>query len=92
MNDGDKSLVVADEALVEIAERNMVGIVPLYYEMAKADAVMVNPKEVYEGLIAAYTGGNIGVISNDITKIWNSDCVDIDAIKLLCMENNHHID
>lgn len=90
--DGDKSLVCADRLLVEIAERNMEGIVPLYYEMAKAGAVTITNEEIFKGLRAAWTGGNIGVISNDITKIWNSDDVDIDAIKILCMENNFCID
>lgn len=90
--DGDKSLVCADPLLVQIAERNMQGIVPLYYEMAKAGAVQVTGEEIFKGLRAAWTGGNIGVISNDITKIWNSDDVDIDAIKILCMENNFCID
>jgi len=90
--DGDKSLVCADETLIKIAERNMDGIVPLYYEMAKAGAVMISNDEIFRGLRAAWTGGNIGVISNDITKIWNSSDVDIDAIKILCMENNFCID
>lgn len=92
--DGDKSLVCADPLIIEIAERNMKDIVPLYYEMAKAGAVIVTPEEIFHGLRAAWTGGNIGVISNDITKIWNSDDIDIDidAIKILCMENNFCID
>lgn len=90
--DGDKSLVCADPLLVKIAERNMEGIVPLYYEMAKAGAVMISNDEIFKGLRAAWTGGNIGVISNDITKIWNSGDVDIEAIKILCMENNFCID
>lgn len=90
--DGDKSLVCADSLLVDIAERNMEGIVPLYYEMAKAGAVTITPEEIFKGLRAAWTGGNIGVISNDITKIWNGADVDIEAIKILCMENNFCID
>lgn len=90
--DGDKSLVCADRLLVPIAERNMRDIVPLYYEMAKAGAVIVTPTEIFKGLHAAYTGGNIGVISNDITKIWNSQKPDLDAVKILCMENNFVID
>ena len=90
--DGDKSLVCADEGLVNIAERNMIGIVPLYYPMAKAGAVQISSGEIYNGLCAAWTGGNIGVISNDITKIWNGDNPDIDLVKILCMENNFVID
>lgn len=90
--DGDKSLVCADKTLIEIAERNMTDIVPLYYEMAKAGATQISNEEIFRGLRAAWTGGNIGVISNDITKIWNSPDVDLDAIKILCMENNFCID
>lgn len=90
--DGDKSLVCADKLIIEIAERNMKGIVPLYYEMANAGVVQISDEEIFKGLRAAWTGGNIGVISNDITKIWNSQEVDLDAIKILCMENNFCID
>ena len=93
--DGDKSLVVADPTLVSIAERNMKNIVPLYYEMKKADPVQLNGDQLYAGMNAAYIGGNIGAISNSITKIWNSCNVTdeaLKAVKLLCMENNFTID
>lgn len=90
--DGDKSLVCADELLVSIAERNMQGIVPLYYEMAKAGAVIITPEEIFMGLRAAWTGGNIGNISNQITKIWNHPEPNVDDVKILCMENNFVID
>ena len=90
--DGDKSLVCADQLLVSVAERNMRNIVPLYYEMKKAGSVTVTPQEIFHGLRAAWTGGNIGVISNDITKIWNSDNPDVELVKILCMENNYVID
>lgn len=91
--DGDKSLVVADPVLVNAAKRNMEGIVPLYYEMAKAEPRQVTPLAIYESMIAAYVGGNIGVISNDITKIYNAPGeADLDVVKLLCMENNFTID
>lgn len=100
--DGDKSLVVADQDFIKIAERNMNNIVPLYYNMRKAEPTELNNKNIYNGLKAAFTGGNIGLYSNDISKIWNSnvfiDGADeerqeaIDAVKLLCMENNFVID
>ncbi|NFH40707.1 hypothetical protein FC977_13660 [Clostridium sporogenes] len=90
--DGDKSLVCGDETFVKVAKRNMEGIVPLYYNMRKAEAQIVDKHSIYSGLKAAYKGGNIGMISNDITKIWNNDNVDLDVIKLLCMENNFTID
>ncbi|WP_029518055.1 hypothetical protein [Paenibacillus polymyxa] len=91
-NDGDKALVCSDLTLIAVAKRNMKNIYPLYYEMAKAQAELINSESIYLGLNAAYTGGNIGIISNDITKIWNSNNIDLDVIKILCMENNFTID
>jgi Zn finger protein HypA/HybF involved in hydrogenase expression len=90
--DGDKSLVVADQVLVDVAERNMKDIVPLHYEMKKASSITISNTMIYSGLKWAYTGGNIGMISNDITKIWNSDNINLDAVKILCMESNFTID
>lgn len=100
--DGDKLLVVADKKLIEVAERNMKGIVPLYYNMKKAESVKLTNEAIYKGLNAAFTGGNIGAYSNNISKIWNSDVFingsddekneAIDIVKLLCMENNYVID
>lgn len=100
--DGDKSLVVADKTFISVAERNMKGIVPLYYNMKKAGSTEINNKNIYAGLNAAFVGGNIGIYSNDISKIWNNDVFingteeekqeAIDAVKLLCLENNYTID
>jgi hypothetical protein len=100
--DGDKSLVVADENIVSVAERNMDGIVPLYYNMKKASPIRLNNQTIYDGLNAAFVGGNIGIYSNNISKIWNSDVFisgtaeekqdAINLVKLLCMENNFVID
>lgn len=91
--DGDKSLVVADDTIIAAAERNAKNIVPMYYEMRKAAAASITPEAIYEGMIHAYTGGNIGQISNDITKIWNSSGLfNYEAIQYLAMENNHVID
>lgn len=100
--DGDKSLVVADKDFVRIAERNMNGIVPLYYNMRKAEPTQLNNKNIYAGLNAAFTGGNIGIYSNNISKIWNDDVFTsgtdaekseaIDCVKRLCCQNNFVID
>ena len=100
--DGDKSLVVADKTIIKVAERNMKGIVPLYYNMKKAEPVQLSNSTIYDGLNAAFTGSNIGQYSNNISKIWNSEVFisgteeekqqAIDVIKLLCMENNFCID
>lgn len=102
--DGDKSLVVSDKTLIDVAKRNLekFNIVPLYYDMKKAHAVELDSDSIYNGLNAAFVGGNIGIYSNNISKIWNSDVfvngsVDaqkdaVDLIKILCMENNYVID
>ncbi len=100
--DGDRLLVVADQTIVKVAKRNMEDVVPLYYDMKKAHAVHIDNDSIYAGLNAAFTGGNIGIYSNNISKIWNSDVfVDgseeerkraTDVVKLLCMENNYIID
>jgi len=89
--DGDKVTVSNDETLVSVAERNMVDVVPLYYDMKKAPAEKINRKSVKENLKRAFSG-NIGIVSNDITKLWNSDSVDIDLVKIRTMENNFEID
>ena len=62
--DGDKSLVVRDKQLIRLAKRNMQGIVPLYYNMHKAEPSELNNDTLFHGLELAYTGGNIGIISN----------------------------
>lgn len=89
--DGDKGLVCADKTLIKVAERNMNGIRPLYYEMASANKEIINGESIYNGLQAAYKG-NIGIISNDISKIWNSDNINLDAVKWLTAYNNYVID
>lgn len=103
-NDGDTSLVVADSTFVKMAERNMENYdnVPLYYDMKNAHDVILDNNTIWEGLNNAFTGGNIGVYSNDISKIWNSGVFTsgsekkqseaLNVIKLLCMENNFVID
>lgn len=100
--DGDHSLVIGDEKIVDIAKRSMNGVVPLYYNMRKAEPTELNTRNVYAGLNAAFTGSNIGQYSNNITKIWNSDVFingtdeekknATNIVKLLCMENNFCID
>lgn len=100
--DGDKSLVIADENFIRIAERNMDSIVPLYYNMRKAEPVKLNNQNIYAGLNAAFTGGNIGIYSNNISKIWNNTVFitgsaeqrqeAINCVKRLCCQNNFVID
>lgn len=91
MCDGDKSLVVREKQLIRLAKRNMQNIVPLYYNMRKAESTQLNGDTLFHGLELAYTGGNIGIISNNISKVWNSGHItekEINAVKWLVMENN----
>lgn len=85
-------LVIQDRLLTKIAKRNMKNIVPLVYDMKKAEPNFLNNETMYKGMTAAYTGGNIGIYSNQISKIWNSgkqiDEEHLKVIKWLCMENN----
>ena len=92
--DGDTSLIFSNSDWVKIAERNMKDIVPLYYEMKTANKELINNQNIYDSLVLAYKGGNIGMISNDITKVWNSNNknINLDVVKLLCLESNFTID
>lgn len=98
--DGDKSLIVQDETIIELAKRNQTDIVPLYYNMRKAGKEPITAENRYKGLSVAFTGGNIGVISNNISKIKNSQEIRnpetrqeaIDCLKFSTMVNNEIID
>lgn len=100
--DGDTLLVISDDIIIKVAERNMKNIVPLYYNMKKASASILNNESIYNGLNSAFSYGNIGIYSNNISKIWNSEIFisgtdeekqeAIDIVKLLCCENNYSID
>lgn len=96
--------MVADKTIIKVAKRNIdkFDIVPLYYNMRKASPSELNNKTIYDGLNAAFTGGNIGIYSNNISKIWNNDVFvrgtkqekqhAINCIKRLCCQNNFVID
>ena len=63
--------------------------------MAKAPKCKITKDVLYDGLIEAFTGGNIGIYSNNISKIWNSGNITdeaVKAVKWLCMDNNFVID
>ncbi|WP_431809158.1 RNA dependent RNA polymerase [Brevibacillus agri] len=46
-SDGDKLLIVDNNTFVQIAERNMEGIVPLVYNMRSSDKKNINSEELY---------------------------------------------
>lgn len=90
-NDGDQSLVTNNKTLIEVAKREMEGIVPLFYDMESAPSEELSNKRMYKCLTSAYKA-NIGIISNDITKIWNSEEPSLNAVKWLTMYSNFTID
>ena len=103
-NDGDKALVVAEDIIINVAEEEIkeYDIVPLFYNMRKAEPQILTNEVLFNGMKSAWVGGNIGIYSNNISKIYNSEqmvcgtkeqrleCLNV--IKLLCMENNFVID
>lgn len=93
--DGDKLLVIKDRLLTKIAKRNMQDIVPLAYNLKKAKAEQLSTESMYQGMVHAYTGGNIGPISNNITKVWNSGEIgeeQLNVVRWLTYTNNQVID
>lgn len=98
--DGDKTLIVQDQNIIEVAKRNQQGIVPLYYNMRKAPKELLTAVSKYKGLSVAFTGGNIGICSNNISKIKNSEEIRnpetrqeaLDCLKYLSLINNSVID
>ena len=69
-------------------------IVPLAYNLGKAGAEKLTPESFYNGMVANYTGGNIGIISNEISKVWNSKNIteeQLNVVKWLTMKNNQVI-
>lgn len=95
MCDGDKLLIIKDRLLTKVAKRNMQDIVPLAYNLQKAKGGLLSWESMYEGMIHAYTGGNIGPISNNITKVWNSENIgqeQLNVVSWLTFYNNAVID
>lgn len=100
-NDGDQSLCIGDSDIIEQAEENMKGIVPLYYEMGKAPAKIINSENIYNSLVSAFSYGNIGEYSNRLSKLWNQDTSKmtdeqkeqkLNLGKIICCQNNFSID
>ncbi|MED4874587.1 hypothetical protein P9703_14030 [Bacillus subtilis] len=103
--DGDDALIVSNNRFINIAKRHMKGVVPLEYELSVAKSQQINKKNLYEGLVAAYSK-QIGIVSNEISKVWNYvtqknstdeekaalEAEKLDVIKFLCMESNATID
>ena len=93
--DGDQCLVVKNNTLNKIIKRIQQRFYPLNYKMGHADPVEVNPQNIYNGLIAAFKYGKIGIYSNSCSKIWNSGEITEEkkkALAWLVAESNFSID
>lgn len=93
--DGDILLVTNDKTIKKVVKRNQNQYVPLLFDMRKADPVQVNEQSIYDGLIAAFKYGKIGIYSNSCAKIWGKGNIDknsLDSLKMLVAESNWSID
>lgn len=94
--DGDEVLISADKNLYHAAES--LPDEPLYYEMQKAEAQIIDKKAIYDTLINGFDNNVIGESSNAITKLWNSPRLKDnplqydDAINVFCAYSNYAID
>lgn len=95
--DGDKLLISPSETLVRVAEEHikLLDVVPLEYEMGVSEPKQIDSTNIFESLKMAFKA-NIGIISNNLTKIYNKEDFDIkedyELIKKLTSYNNHVID
>lgn len=94
--DGDEILVSADKKLYHAAES--LPDEPLYYEMQKAGAQIIDDKAIYDTLVKGFDNNVIGESSNAVTKLWNSPRLKDDplkyddAINVFCAYSNYAID
>jgi hypothetical protein len=102
-NDGDKLLVHNNKVIIKCAEQfqKKYQMIPNYYQMSKAKPDKLTNDSLYNGIVMAYNNGNIGLPSNEITKIWSSLNPDstieeiqtaIEIISLRCADVNFVID
>ncbi|MBU5332083.1 hypothetical protein KQI61_07715 [Anaerocolumna aminovalerica] len=102
-NDGDKLLVHRNKTIINCAKRfqEKYGMIPNYYEMPKASPTELNNTTLYDGIVLAYHHGNIGLPSNEITKIFmtlNPESTEedvkeaIEIVALRCVDVNFTID
>lgn len=91
--DGDHISITSNRMLIEAAKRQKMdfNIHPLYYEMFSSKPKKLTDDVIFENLKSAYTQ-NIGIISNNISKVLNSKKPDMDIVRYLTCRNNFTID
>lgn len=96
--DGDEALIIEDcesqKWLLDLAEKQMLDLRPLYYEMGGGGNTEINATNTFQSLKFVYEKSNIGKVSNTLTNIWSKDDHEdnSDNIKKLCAYNNWIID
>lgn len=95
--DGDDATIVSDPNWVKIAEEEMNGVNPLYYDLGSGKPEEINNNSIWESMKTAWDYGNIGKFSNRLTKIWNKGKENISGddlrlAKIICFINNASID
>lgn len=87
--DGDHICNVHDKAFLDVLNQNTY---PLYYEMEKAQAEIINNENKLKCLLRSFNNENIGNVSNAITKIFSEKKPDKNLVRILCAYNNFVID
>lgn len=94
--DGDEALLLNTNWIINLAEEMIkeYNINPIYFEMKKAEATQINNDNIAKSLMFVYDKGNIGKVSNTLTKMWNSEnpMKQYDVMQKLCANNNDIID
>ena len=88
-------LVIKNNTMNKVVKRLQPRFYPLNYTMGHADPVSITPENIYNGLIAAFKYGKIGIYSNSCSKIWNSGEITEEkrkAMAWLVAESNWSID
>lgn len=90
MNDGDMLNVVFEPVIINAAKRNIkkMNIVPLFYDAYKAAAETLSFENMYKGLKRAHDYSGIGIVSNNLTKLWNTENPDLFAAACITRYNN----
>lgn len=87
--DGDHICNIHDKAFLEVLDKNTY---PLYYEMDKAQAEILDNSNKLNCLLRSFSNEGIGFVSNAITKIFSEKNPDINLVRILCAYNNFVID
>ncbi|AUN26242.1 hypothetical protein RSJ21_13655 [Clostridium botulinum] len=94
--DGDEALILTTDWIIDLVEEMIkkYDIKPIYFEMGKAAANVINGGNISKSLLFVYHKSNIGKVSNKLTNIWNDEnsMEKYSLMQKLCAYNNDVID